>query len=199
MVERKTQKNTSERPVRVLQRDISIAFFRSGILGFGGGPSAIPLLHQEVVKKYKWMDDDEFGDTLALSNTLPGPINTKMAGYIGYRIGGVWGCLNAIFVSVLPTVLMMILLLGLIQKYKDIPKVQNMSVAVIPVVAVMLGQMTWDFIKKSGESLGWFRALLLIILSSILVEVLHIHPAIVILACIVIVFSPLLMKRRRKK
>lgn len=197
MVKRNETKNKFERPDRVLQRDISIAFFRSGILGFGGGPSSIPLVHQEVVKKYGWMDEDEFGDTLALANTLPGPINTKMAGYIGYRIAGIWGCLNAIIVTVIPTVLMMILLLGLIQKYKDIPKVQNMSTAVIPVVAVLLGQLTWDFIKKSGESLGWLKALLFIALSSVLIEVLHIHPAIVILICIVLVFAPLL-KRRKK-
>ena len=71
--------------------NIFIAFFRSGMLGFGGGPSSIPLVHKEVVGTFKWMDDDEFSDVLALGNTLPGPINTKMAGYIGYRVGGIMG------------------------------------------------------------------------------------------------------------
>ncbi len=78
------------------QIDLFIAFFRSGILGFGGGPSAIPLVHKEVVTIYKWMNDEEFSDVLALGNTLPGPINTKMAGYIGYRVGGVIGMINAV-------------------------------------------------------------------------------------------------------
>ncbi|MGM9951557.1 MAG: chromate transporter, partial [Lysinibacillus sp.] len=41
------------------QLDIFIAFFRSGILGFGGGPAAIPLVHKEVVGNYGWMTDDE--------------------------------------------------------------------------------------------------------------------------------------------
>lgn len=167
------------------------------MLGFGGGPSSIPLVHLEVVKKYKWMDEEEFGDTLALANTMPGPIATKMAGYIGYRIGGIWGCINAIIVSTLPTVLLMVLLLGLMQAYKDIPMVQNMSAAVVPVVVVMLGLLTYDFIKKSGESLGWVRALLLLALSAILLEVLHIHPAIVILGCIILVFLPLLRRRNK--
>ncbi|MCG0056485.1 chromate transporter, partial [Escherichia coli] len=44
------------------QLDIFIAFFRSGMLGYGGGPSAIPLVKKEVVDTYKWMDDDELGD-----------------------------------------------------------------------------------------------------------------------------------------
>lgn len=190
-------KNTTERPGRVLHRDISLAFFRIGMLGFGGGPSSIPLVHQEVVKKYTWMNDDEFGDTLALANTLPGPIGTKMAGYIGYRVAGIWGCLNAVLSSVIPTVVLMIAFLGLLQRYKDIPWVQHMSASVVPVVAVMLGVMTWDFIKKSSESLGWKVAIFLLAVSAILIEVLHVHPAIVILGCIAFAFYPLL-KRRKK-
>ena len=181
---------------RASLRDIAVAFFRSGMLGFGGGPSAIPLVHQEVVKRYKWMTDDEFGDTLALANTMPGPIATKMAGYIGYRIAGLVGCLVALFVTIFPTVLMMILFLGLLQRYKDIPWVQNMSASVVPVVAVMLGTMTWDFVKKSGKTLGWKQAILYLVLAAVLMEGLGIHPAIVILAAFAIAFLPLLRRRK---
>ena len=79
-----------------LYLNIFIAFFRSGMLGFGGGPSSIPLIHKEVVSTFKWMTDDEFSNVVALGNTLPGPINTKMAGYIGYRVGGMIGLLIAV-------------------------------------------------------------------------------------------------------
>ena len=73
-----------------------------------------------------------------------------------------------------------------------------MSASVVPVVAVMLAVLTWDFIKKSGETLGWMRAIIIDWLCpAILIEALHIHPAIVILGCILSVFSPLL-KRRKK-
>lgn len=178
-------------------RDIAVAFFRSGMLGFGGGPSAIPLVHQEVVKRYEWMNEDEFGDTLALANTMPGPIATKMAGYIGYRIAGIMGCLVALFATIVPTVLLMIVFLGVLQKYKDIPWVQHMSASVVPVVAVMLGTMTWDFIKKSGTTLGWKHAVLYLVLSLVLIEGLGIHPAIIILAAFAIVFLPLLKKWRK--
>ncbi|WP_445678205.1 chromate transporter [Psychrobacillus sp. FSL W7-1493] len=168
------------------------------MLGFGGGPSSIPLVHQEVVKKYKWMDEEEFGDTLALANTMPGPIATKMAGYIGYRIAGFWGCVNALLASVIPTVVLMILLLGFLQSFKDSPRVQGMTAAVIPVVAVMLAIMTWDFIKKSGETFGWWKAFLLLALAALLMELLHIHPAIIILICVTIAFFPLLKRRGSK-
>ncbi|SFA48958.1 chromate transporter [Parageobacillus thermantarcticus] len=34
------------------QLQLFLAFFRVGMLGYGGGPSAIPLVHQEVVERY---------------------------------------------------------------------------------------------------------------------------------------------------
>lgn len=167
--------------------DLFAAFFRVGILGFGGGPSAIPLFHAEAVKKYDWMTEDEFSDTLALANTMPGPIATKMAGYIGYRIGGIVGSMTALIALVVPTVLMMILLLGALQQFKGVEWVNSMSAAVVPVVAVMLGVMTWDFVKKSGQSLGWPRAAFLLGISILLMEILHIHPVVLIIGILLIV------------
>ncbi|WP_240733084.1 chromate transporter [Jeotgalibacillus sp. S-D1] len=189
MVGNKERKSAEASSLKV-NANIFAAFFRIGLLGFGGGPSAIPLFHIEAVKKYKWMTDDEFGDTLALANTMPGPIATKMAGYIGYRINGVIGCLVALFASVMPTVLMMILLLGILQKYKGVEWVNSMSQAVVPVVGVMLAVLTWDFLKKSGQSLGWLRAIILTVLAVILMEVLSIHPAFLIVALLIFVFIP---------
>ncbi|MEH7391546.1 chromate transporter [Bacillus sp. JJ1474] len=174
---------------------IILAFFRVGMLGFGGGPSSIPLVHQETVKKYKWMSEEEFGDTLALANTMPGPIATKMAGYIGYRVGGLLGSLVALLATVAPTALLMIFLLQLLQVYKDIPWVQHMSASVVPVVAVMLATMTWDFVKKSGDTLGWIRAILMLFVSLLLIELLNVHPAILILLLIILVFLPLGKRR----
>ncbi|WP_407701125.1 chromate transporter [Viridibacillus arvi] len=191
-------KSQNKRPNLRLHRDIASAFFRVGMLGFGGGPSAIPLVHQEVVKKYKWMEDDEFSDVVALANTMPGPIGTKLAGYIGYRIAGVAGAINAILVSVVPTIILMIVLLFLLQTNKDIPAVQAMASAVVPVVAVMLGILALDFVKKSGESMGWKKTLIILLLSLIAMSLLNIHPAFVILSVFIIVFAPLVKRRNNK-
>lgn len=162
------------------QLDISIAFFRSGILGYGGGPSAIPLVHKEVVEIYKWMNDDEFADVLALANTLPGPINTKMAGYIGYRVGGILGMLNAVLSSILPTIILMIVLLASLSSFKSMPWVNGMTKAVVPVVGVMMATLTWDFYKKSKDTLGFVNSGLVVIGSVVLTEVLGLHPGILI-------------------
>jgi chromate transport protein ChrA len=74
----------------LLYWEIFMAFFIPGIVGYGGGPASIPLIHFEVVHRYGWLTVEEFGDVLALGNALPGPIATKMAGYIGYEIGGLF-------------------------------------------------------------------------------------------------------------
>jgi len=165
------------------QGQIFLAFFRVGLLGYGGGPSSIPLVKKEVVDRYQWLDSDEFGDILALGNALPGPINTKMAGYIGFRVGGVLGMLNALVATMVPTIVLMIILLKMLNTYKDEAWVQGMSMAVVPVVAVMLATLTWDFIKKStSSSLGWGWTLLFVVGSLVLIQFIHVHPAIIIFA-----------------
>lgn len=163
------------------QLQLFLAFFRVGMLGYGGGPSAIPLVHKEVVEKYKWMNDDEFADVLALANALPGPIATKLAGYIGYRVAGIIGLLNATLSTILPTIFLMIVLLKTISSIKDLPWVKGMTAAVVPVVGVMLAVLTWEFFKKSKASLGWGRAVILFILSFLLMEIAGLHPAIIII------------------
>ena len=177
------------------QRDIFIAFFRSGIFGFGGGPAAIPLVHKEVVSTFKWMNDDEFSDVLAIGNALPGPINTKMVGYIGYRVGGLLGMLNAIVASIVPTIILMIILLSALKTYKDQPWVAGMTKGVIPVVGVMLAQLTWQFVTKSKQDLGFKLSFLAIVLSLILTEYLNIHPGILI----VVVLAYALLKPVKQK
>ncbi|MBU9711710.1 chromate transporter [Evansella tamaricis] len=169
------------------QAKIFMAFFRVGMLGYGGGPASIPLIHQEVVQKYEWMTSDEFSDILAIGNTLPGPIATKMAGYIGYRISGVTGMINAIIASVIPTVILMIILLTSLASFRDYPWVQGMTHGVLPVVAVMMGVLTWSFIERSKKDFGWWKVAALVALSVVLIQLIGLHPAIVIAVLIAMV------------
>lgn len=168
-----------------MHKDLFKAFFRSAMLGYGGGLSAIPIMHKEVVEKYKWMDDDEFSDILALANTLPGPINTKMSGYIGWRLKGFWGLMNCVCATILPTGILIILLLTTLDAFKDKPWVHGMSQGVLPIAGVMIGVLAWDFIKKSKLLLGWLPTTILSIVSLFVIEFIGIHPALVILALII--------------
>src|SRR5699024_851967 len=105
-------------------------------------------MHREVVTTYIWMGVEESSVILALSNTLPGPINTKLSGYIGWRLSWLKGLLTALAATVIPTVVLMILLLTVLNAYKDKSWVQGMSKGVTPIAGVMIGVLAWDFIVK---------------------------------------------------
>lgn len=180
--------------VMVRQRDIFMAFFRAGLLGYGGGLSAVPLMQREVVEVYEWMDDEEFSDVLALANTLPGPINTKLAGYIGWRLARWRGMLNALIATILPTLILMILLMTVLNAYKDKPWVQGMAKGVIPVAGVMIGVLAWDFIKLSYRLMGWIPTIVLTVISFVVMRWFGIHPALVIGALLV---AALLSKNKK--
>ncbi|MGM0876936.1 MAG: chromate transporter [Bacillota bacterium] len=160
--------------------EIFLAFFIPGILGYGGGPASIPLIENEVVDRYGWMNVNEFGEVLALGNALPGPIATKMAGYIGYQQGGVLGGFIGVFATVAPSLILMIVLLGFLYKYKDSPKVKRMTNFIRPTIAVLLGLMAFNFFFTSYTDTGIWQTLLLVILSFFLLERWKVHPALVI-------------------
>ena len=159
---------------------IFLAFFIPGILGYGGGPASIPLVEQEVVQNYEWMDSQEFAEVLALGNALPGPILTKMGAYIGYEAGGVLGSIVAISASVLPSLLLMIFLAAILYKLKGTNKFKTLTLLIRPVIAILLGVIVVDFLFNSFDVSGTFHTVFLIIVSFVLLQVVKLHPAVVI-------------------
>ncbi|MDG5786251.1 chromate transporter [Evansella sp. AB-P1] len=165
--------------------EIFLAFFIPGIIGYGGGPATIPLIEYEVVHRFGWMTIEEFGEVLALGNALPGPIATKMAGYIGFEEGGILGAFVGVFATVAPSLILMIILLSLLYRFKDSPKVKLLSNIVRPTIAVLLGLMTVRFVETSYLESGWIQTLFLIVVSYYLLEKRKVHPAFVILGALI--------------
>lgn len=164
---------------------IFLAFFIPGILGYGGGPASIPLVEHEVVDRYKWLTVEEFSEVLAIGNSLPGPIATKLAGFIGYEVGGVVGSIVAIFANIAPSLILMIVLLGILLKYKNSPKVKRLTLYVRPVIAVLLGVMAFEFFSSSYSGIGLWQTIIIAVVSWLLMEKFKVHPAFVILAAFV--------------
>lgn len=140
---------------------IFLAFFIPGILGYGGGPATVPMIQKEVVENYGWMTNLEFSNMLALGNALPGPITTKLAGYIGYEQGGIFGSFIALFASVAPTTLLMIVLLNILNKYREAQQVKRLKSFVIPVVAVQMAQLVFGFFETSIDLASWIPTILI--------------------------------------
>src|SRR5699024_12748981 len=137
------------------------ANFIANILGYGGGPATIPLLEHEVVHKYEWFTVSEFSEMVALGNGLPGPIATKLGGYIGFEMGGVFGAFIGVFATVAPSMILMIALLGLLMRYKDSPKVKRLTQYIRPTLAVLLGVMTYQIFMNAYETSGLHHTIII--------------------------------------
>ncbi|WP_245669249.1 chromate transporter [Caryophanon tenue] len=189
LIQEATEQQSVTKSRGQVHKELAMGFFRAGILGFGGGPTAIPLMKKEVVDNYGFMDSDEFAKQIAIGNTLPGPIATKLAGSIGFQVAGWLGMLNAIFASMLPSAILMIVLLGTLAKYREVGWVNGMTNGVVPIVGVMMAVLTWEFFTKANKQLGLKLAIPLLIASIVAMEVLGIHPGIVIAILLFLAFA----------
>ncbi|GAB6876531.1 chromate transporter [Thermaerobacter litoralis] len=128
---------------------LAVAFGQSGLLGFGGGPGVVPFIKEQVVDHYHWLDESGFAETLALGNALPGPIATKLAAFIGFKVAGLAGLLVATTAAVAPTAVAMIALVGVFQAYRHSPAVAGALKAVKPVAVALMLQVAWDLGTRS--------------------------------------------------
>ncbi|WP_270167798.1 chromate transporter [Paenibacillus sp. SYP-B4298] len=162
-------------------RQLCWAMVKTGILGYGGGPSVIPLIRHEAVARHQWMSDEEFGEILAFANALPGPIATKIAAYLGYRLKGTGGATVAVLAHIMPSAVAMIALLSAVNFLSSSPIVQGMIGAVIPVIAVMLGMMAYEFGERALRGSGKVLGVIFFACAFILLQLLDVHPALVIM------------------
>ena len=160
--------------------EIFLAFFIPGIIGYGGGPASIPLIENQVVSTYGWMTTAEFSDTLALGNALPGPIATKLAGYIGYEQGGILGACIALFATVGPSLILMLALLSLLYRYRDSARVKRLSSFVLPAIVILMANLTFNFFSTSIEGISWIPTIIIAVVSYFALEKFKVHPALVI-------------------
>ncbi len=159
-----------------------IAFFRTGLFGFGGGIASLPLIEKEVVEKYSWLTIEEFTDSVAFSNSLPGPITTKMAALVGYKAYGFPGMIASIIGIILPSTILVIILLSFYLKYKDEAWLKGMMRGVRPVVVILIFQVLLLMGKASFVNL---TTVIIAFIAFIMVSVFNLHPAITIVLALV--------------
>ncbi|WP_223066945.1 chromate transporter [Paenibacillus caui] len=162
-----------------------LGFFLSNLFGYGGGPSTIPLMYREIVPHYHWLTNAEFNDMLALGNSLPGPIATKIAAYVGYSTLGWFGFALAIFATVAPSAIALILLLKVLSKYKQSLVVKGMTLLVQPVIAIMMLELVWQSARDSVQTIGYVQFIIIAAAAYWLMQHRKMHPALVIVIAFV--------------
>ena len=130
-------------------KEVVLLFLKLGFTAFGGPAAHLAIMHDEVVKRRKWLDDEQFLDLVGATNLIPGPNSTEMiihlsflrAGWPGFFLGGIS--------FVLPAVLMVMGLAWSYQKYGAAPQVSWVLYAVKPVVIAIIFKALWFLGKQA--------------------------------------------------
>lgn len=155
--------------------ELFIGFTRATLLGYGGGPSTIPLYQIEAVKTFGWVTEEEFGQALAFGNALPGPIATKLSAYIGFKTAGLPGAAVALASVALPTALLMVALFSLLYRFRDHLIIQGLIAGAKPAVFVMLALLAFDYSENAFG--GHWGSFLIAAGYFVLVTFAKLHPA----------------------
>ena len=83
-------------------------FAKAGAFVFGSGLAIVPFLYGGVVQEYRWLDDKQFVDAVAVAMLTPGPIVITVA-FIGYLVASFPGALAAAIGVFLPVYLFVVI------------------------------------------------------------------------------------------
>ena len=160
-------------------------FFKIGCFTIGGGYAMVPVIQREIVENKKWISQDEFLDAIALTNSLPGPLATNAATYVGYKMAGVPGTLTAVFATALPSFLIILIIAIFFTAIKDSIVVQNIFSGIRPAVVSLIIYA----VVKLAKSIGFKSKNILISLGTLLGMIfLNIHPFLAVIVSGIIGF-----------
>ncbi len=83
-------------------------FTEAGAFVFGSGLAIVPFLHAGVVQEFRWLDERQFLDAVAVAMITPGPVVITVA-FIGYLVAGLAGAVIAALGTFLPCYLFTVL------------------------------------------------------------------------------------------
>lgn len=93
-------------------------FFQVGILSFGGGYAALPIISAKVTSENAWLTMSEFTDVVTISQMTPGPIGINAATFVGMRLEGILGGICATLGFVAPACIIVTILAIIYKKYR---------------------------------------------------------------------------------
>ncbi|NJC96805.1 MAG: chromate efflux transporter [Anaerolineae bacterium] len=129
--------------------EVAALFLRLGFTAFGGPAAHIAIMHDEVVKRRKWLTDEEFLDLLGATNLIPGPNSTEMAIHIGFRRAGWLGLIAGGVCFIAPAMLIVLGLSWLYTRYGTTPQIEWLLYGVKPVVIAIIAQALWTLGNKA--------------------------------------------------
>jgi chromate transporter len=163
------------RPVATVW-EVAALFLRLGATAFGGPAAHIALVQDEVVRRRKWFNDEEFLDLLSAANLIPGPNSTELVIHIGHRVAGWPGLVAAGSCFIVPAALMVTLIAWAYVSFGALPPVEGILYGVKPVVIAVVLQALW----KLGASCLKSRFLVIAGMIDVALAALGVHELVVL-------------------
>ncbi|MCL2837927.1 MAG: chromate transporter [Oscillospiraceae bacterium] len=136
-------------------------FFKTSVVTVGGGLVMLPLIEREVVDKRDWISRDEILDIFAVAQTLPGMIIVKVAFYVGYKVGGIFGSLIAAFAVILPSLIAIFTVAAVLPAAVENVYVKRAFRGVTIGLSAMLLHLAFDLGRRTIKN--WIGIVLLIV------------------------------------
>ena len=114
-----------------------IEFFKIGLFAIGGGLATIPFLFQ-LTEKFSWFSVEDLTNMIAVSESTPGPLGVNMATYAGIKAAGSLGGVIATTGLVLPSLIIIILISKVLEKFKSNSLISSAFYGLRPAVAAMI-------------------------------------------------------------
>ena len=115
-----------------------LEFAKFGCFTFGGGWSIIAQMQQLYVEKRKEITSQELLDLTSVAKSLPGTMIANVAMLYGYRVGGLWGGLAAVFGMILPPLAVIVAISYFYAAFRAnlwvSAAMEGMQAAVVPII-----------------------------------------------------------------
>jgi chromate transporter len=132
--------------------EVTLLFLKLGFTAFGGPAAHIGIMHDEVVKRRRWLPDQEFLDLLCATNLIPGPNSTEMAIHLGYRRAGWPGLIAGGLGFILPAASIVLALAWAYVRFGSLPEAGWLLYGIKPVVIAVIVQALWSLGGKALHS-----------------------------------------------
>ena len=179
-----------------LYLQIFTTFAKIGAFTIGGGYAMIPLIQEEVVNKKRWIEEVDFMDVLAISQSAPGLLSVNISIFLGYRLRGTKGSVVATLGSVLPSFLIILMIAMFFAGYQDNPTVMKIFKGIRPVVVALIAVPMINMAKKA--KLNIYTAALAVA-TALLVTFFKISPIYILLVAGRVCVLPMYIKQYREQ
>lgn len=131
--------------------ELFTSFFQIGILSFGGGYAAMPLIKEQVVDFHGWLTMAGFGDIITIAEMTPGPVAINCATFVGIQIAGIPGALVATAGCITPSCIIVTLLAYAYYRFRGLEMVKAVLTALRPAIIAMIASAGLTLLELSLE------------------------------------------------